>query len=74
MINIIIGVVMKILIIGGGAVTQELLKAFESEKELKRNEVVVVEIDAEKAEEISKAFDVVVIRGDARTYPSTNLK
>jgi len=57
---------MKILIIGGGAVTQELLKAFESEKELKRNEVVVVEIDAEKAEEISKAFDVVVIRGDAR--------
>jgi len=66
LINIIIGVVMKILIIGGGAVTQELLKAFESEKELKRNEVVVVEIDAEKAEEISKAFDVVVIRGDAR--------
>jgi len=57
---------MKILIIGGGPVTQELLKAFESEKELKRNEVVVVEIDAERAEEISKAFDVVVIRGDAR--------
>jgi Trk K+ transport system NAD-binding subunit len=57
---------MKILIIGGGPVTQELLKAFESEKELKRNEVVVVEIDAERAEEISKAFDVVVVRGDAR--------
>jgi len=57
---------MKILIIGGGPVTQELLKAFESERELKRNEVVVVEIDAERAEEISKAFDVVVIRGDAR--------
>jgi trk system potassium uptake protein TrkA len=57
---------MKILIIGGGPVTQELLKAFESEKELKRNEVVVVEIDAERAEEISKAFDVVVVKGDAR--------
>jgi Trk K+ transport system NAD-binding subunit len=64
---------MKILIIGGGPVTQELLKAFESEKELKRNEVVVVEIDAERAEEISKAFDVVVgvMPG---IYPSTNLR
>ncbi|MGC8975628.1 MAG: NAD-binding protein, partial [Thermoprotei archaeon] len=57
---------MKILIIGGGPVTQELLKAFESDGELKRNEVIVIEVDADKAEEISKAFDVIVIRGDAR--------
>lgn len=63
---ILFGVVMKILIIGGGPVTQELLKAFESERELKRNEVIVVEIDPEKADEISKAFDVVVVKGDAR--------
>lgn len=57
---------MKILIVGGGPITQELLKAFESERELKRNEIIVVEMDAEKAEEISKAFDVIVIKGDAR--------
>ncbi|MEM4485932.1 MAG: NAD-binding protein [Zestosphaera sp.] len=57
---------MRILIIGGGAVTQELLKAFDVERELKKNEVMVVEQDPETAEELSKSFDVVVIRGDAR--------
>ncbi|MGC8937295.1 MAG: potassium channel family protein [Candidatus Methanomethylicaceae archaeon] len=57
---------MKILIVGGGPVTQELLKAFDAERELKRNEVMVVELDPETAEELSKSFDVVVIRGDAR--------
>lgn len=46
--------------------TQELLRAFDAERELKKNEVMVVELNPETAEELSKSFDVVVIRGDAR--------
>lgn len=57
---------MRILIIGGGPVTQELLKAFDAERGLKKNEVMVIELNPETAEELSKSFDVVVIRGDAR--------
>ncbi len=57
---------MKILIIGGGPVTQELLKAFDAERELKKSEIAIIEIDPERAEELSKEFDVIVIRGDAR--------
>jgi len=50
----------------GGPVTQELLKAFEADRELKRIEIVVVEMNPERAEEVSKEFDVIVVKGDAR--------
>jgi len=55
----------RILIIGGGSVTYELLSTISKHKELKKHDIAVVEINPRRAEEISKAFDVTVVNGDA---------
>ncbi|OYT51995.1 MAG: potassium transporter TrkA [Desulfurococcales archaeon ex4484_204] len=52
---------MRILIIGGGGVTEELLKSVN----LKRTQVVVIEKDPNKCAEIGSRYDVLVINKDA---------
>ncbi len=52
---------MKILIIGGGGVTKELLRIIN----LKRNQVVIVEKDPNKCADIGSKYDVIVINKDA---------
>ena len=52
---------MKILIIGGGGVTKELLKIIN----LKKNQVVIVEKDPNKCADIGSKYDVIVINKDA---------
>ncbi len=52
---------MKILIIGGGVVTEQLLSSIN----LKRNQAVVIEKDQEKCSELSSKYDVLVINKDA---------
>ncbi len=52
---------MKILVIGGGAVAEELL----SKLDLKQHEVIVVEKDPLRRKDISLKFDVYVIDRDA---------
>ncbi len=56
---------MKILIVGGGSVAYELLSTLSKHREFKKHDIVVIEVDPKRAEEISKAFDVTVINGDA---------
>ena len=52
---------MKILIIGGGVVTQQLLNYLN----LKKNQAVIIEKDPEKCSELSSQYDVLVINKDA---------
>ncbi len=52
---------MKILIIGGGGVTKELLRIIN----LKKNQVVIVEKDPNKCADIGSKYDVIVINKDA---------
>lgn len=52
---------MKILIIGGDETAKELLRFLN----LKKNEVIVVDSNSERCEEISREFDVYVINRDA---------
>jgi len=52
---------MKILIIGGGVVTKELLRILN----LKKNQAVIVEIDPNKCADIGSKYDVIVINKDA---------
>lgn len=55
------GVYMRILIIGGGKATEELLKRLD----LRKNQVTIVEKNPERRQEIMSNFDVVVIGKDA---------
>jgi len=52
---------MKILIIGGGVVTKELLRILN----LKKNQAVIVEKDPNKCADIGSKYDVIVINKDA---------
>ncbi|MEM3832065.1 MAG: NAD-binding protein [Thermoprotei archaeon] len=52
---------MKILIVGGGVVTKELLNIID----LKQHEVIIVEKDQSRCSEISEKYDVLVINKDA---------
>ncbi len=52
---------MKILITGGGSVTEELLKRIN----LKNNQVIVVEKDPDKCSQIGSKYDVLVVNKDA---------
>ena len=52
---------MKILIVGGGSVTEELLRVID----LKRNQVVIVEKNTSRCTDISSKYDVLVINKDA---------
>ncbi len=52
---------MKILIIGGGVVTKELLRIIN----LKKNQAVIVEKDPNKCADIGSKYDVIVINKDA---------
>ncbi|RLG89063.1 MAG: potassium transporter TrkA [Thermoprotei archaeon] len=52
---------MKILIIGGGVVTKELLRIMN----LKKNQAVIVEKDPNKCADIGSKYDVIVINKDA---------
>ena len=52
---------MRILVIGGGVVTKELLKILN----LKKNQAVIVEKDPDKCADIGSKFDVIVINKDA---------
>lgn len=52
---------MRILIIGGGNVTRELL----NRTNLKQHEIIIVEKDQSKCAEISERYDVLVINKDA---------
>lgn len=52
---------MKILIVGGGSVTKELL----NHMDLKQHEIIIVERDQNKCSEISEKYDVLVINKDA---------
>ncbi len=56
---------MKILIVGSGSVTYELLSTLSKHREFKKHDIVVIEVDPKRAEEISKTFDVTVINDDA---------
>ncbi len=56
---------MKILIIGGGTITQQLLNNLD----LRLHEILVVDKDQQKCSEISEKYDVLVINKDA-TDPS----
>jgi trk system potassium uptake protein TrkA len=52
---------MKILIIGGGVVTEQLLSSIN----LKKNQAVIIEKDPNKCSELSSKYDVLVINKDA---------
>ena len=52
---------MRILIIGGGGVTEELLRVIN----LKRNQVIVIEKNPERCSSLSSRYDVLVINKDA---------
>jgi len=52
---------MKILIVGGGVVTQQLLNHIN----LKKNQAVIIEKDPERCSELSSQYDVLVINKDA---------
>jgi len=52
---------MKILVIGGGVVTKELLRILN----LKKNQAVIVEKDPNKCADIGSKYDVIVINKDA---------
>jgi len=52
---------LKILIIGGGSVTKELLNIID----LRQHEIIIVEKDQSKCSEISEKYDVLVINKDA---------
>ncbi len=52
---------MKILVVGGGSVTEELLKSLD----LRQDQVIVVEKDSEKCTDIGSKYDVLVINKDA---------
>ena len=52
---------MRILIIGGGGVTEQLLRVIN----LKKNQVIVIEKDPEKCSSLSSSYDVLVINKDA---------
>jgi len=52
---------LKILITGGGSVTEELLKRIN----LKNNQVIVVEKDPDKCSQIGSKYDVLVVNKDA---------
>lgn len=52
---------MKILIIGGGDITEELLKVID----LRRNEVLVVDSDEARCKDLSSRYDVYVINRNA---------
>jgi len=52
---------LRILIIGGGGVTEELLRVIN----LKRNQVIVIEKNPERCSSLSSRYDVLVINKDA---------
>ncbi len=52
---------MRILVIGGGGVTEELLRVIN----LKRNQVIVIEKSPERCSSLSSRYDVLVINKDA---------
>ncbi len=52
---------MRILIIGGGGVTEELLRVIN----LKKNQVIVIEKSQERCTSLSSRYDVLVINKDA---------
>jgi trk system potassium uptake protein TrkA len=52
---------MRILIVGGGDVAEELIKSVD----LRRNEVIVVDSESDRCRELSSKYDINVVNKDA---------